>query len=128
MAENNVISFRKAKIKQIDENNDELEIAKKFTRRNVNPKTLVGMLKKQLKARNISYRVSFPSCDLTGFDKKAVIIFPDVKLIFEFISKQTPCKQIEGWIVELYICSDKDQPIDCIDFIINKIEEIKQNA
>lgn len=128
MTEDNVVSFTHAKQKKDDHNLDELEVAKRFTRGVVKPNSLVYQVKKQLKARDIKYRVSFPSLDLTGFDKKSVVIFPEVKLILEFVSKRNTVKQVEGWIVEQIICSVKEQPLDCVTFIINKISEVKNNG
>ncbi|EGT4305889.1 MULTISPECIES: hypothetical protein [Franconibacter] len=128
MTEDNVVSFLKVKQQQIDSNLDQLEVVKKFTEKHVKPKSLVGIVKKQLKLRGISYRVSFPSCDLTGFDKKAVVIFPEERLIFAFVSKPMTGKGVEGWTVEQCICSEKHQPIDYTGFIINKISEAKHNG
>lgn len=127
MAEDNVISFRKAKQKLTEASFDELEIVKGFTKKLSKPKELVEIVKRQLKARGIRYRVSFPSGELDGFDKKAVIIFPESKLIFEFVSKSVACKEVEGWIVEQCIYSGKEQPVDYVEFIIKKRLEIKQD-
>lgn len=128
MTEDNVVSFIKVKKQRINSNLDQLEVVKKFTEKHVKPRSLVEIVKKQLKLRGISYRVNFPSCDLTGFDKKAVVIFPEERLIFAFVSKPITGKQVEGWTVEQCICSEKDQPIDYIAFITNKISEAKHNG
>ena len=128
MAEDNVISLRNVRQKQIDASRDELEIVKSFTRKPLKPKAVVEIVKRQLKARGISYRVSLSSCELHGFDKKAVLIFPESKLIFEFVSKSATGKKIEGWIVEQCICSGKEQPVDYVELIINKLLESKQNG
>ncbi|MEH4660500.1 hypothetical protein [Phytobacter diazotrophicus] len=128
MTEDNVASYALAKQKQADTNLDELKVVKRFTSRHVKPKDLVDDVKRQLKARDIKYRITLSSLDLTGFDKKAVIIFPEVRLIFEFVLKPNADKQVEGWIVEQLKCSTNKQPIDYITFIINKISEIKKNG
>ncbi|MBE5215997.1 hypothetical protein IG611_16520 [Pectobacterium sp. A535-S3-A17] len=128
MTEDNVVSFRAAKLKRKEANRNDLEIARTYTKKPLKPKAVVDEIKKRLKAKGIRYRASFSSCDLTGFDKKCVVIFPEAKLIIEFITKPTTHKKVDGWVVEQLVCSEKIQLVEYIDFITKKILEVNQHG